>query len=190
MAAITTICTKALDPVHKATAEVVVMMLFTLALSLLLIPFPFFFFWHKQQFHLHSRPLISERPRLNQDTRGLKQRGTCWRICSWNASLRLRPDWAQGGESRRYLFESLHGVWWCPHGCGACYPWIKTQLRWGYVALFKPADVYARMGFVHPPIWPWRWGKTRYICMFTPYKPTIDAWRSNHQLRMTQRSHC
>lgn len=107
---------------------------------------------HKQQFHLHSRPLISEGPRLNQDTRGLKQRGTCWRIYCWIWSLRLRPDWAQGGESRRYLFESLHSVWWCPHGCGACYPWIKPQLRRDYVALFKPASVYGWMGSVHSPI--------------------------------------
>ena len=129
MAAITTNCTKAPDTVHKAMAEVIVMMLFTLALSLLLIRFPFFSSRLKQQFHLHSRPLISERPRLNQDTRGLRQRGTCRRICCWNAPLRLRPDWAQGGESGRYLFESLNSVWWCPHGCRACYPWIKTQLR-------------------------------------------------------------
>lgn len=83
---------------------------------------------------------------------GLKQRGTCWRIYCWIWSLRLRPDWAQGGERRRYLFESLHSVWWCPHGCGACYPWIKTQLRRGYVALFKPASVHAWMGSVHSPI--------------------------------------
>lgn len=80
-----------------------------------------------------------------------------------------------GGESRRYLFESLHSVWWCPHGCGACYPWIKTQLRRGYVALFKPANVYAWMGSVHPPIWPRRWGKTRYLFMYTSYEPTINA---------------
>lgn len=33
-----------------------------------------------------------------------------------------------GGPERRYLFESLHSVCWCPRGCAACYPWIKTQL--------------------------------------------------------------
>lgn len=40
-----------------------------------------------------------------------------------------------GWERRWMLFESLHSVWRCPHGCGACYPQKKNTT--GATCLFK-----------------------------------------------------
>lgn len=131
------------------------MMLFTLALSLSLIPF--FSPLHKQQFHLHSRPLISKGPRLNQDTRGLKQRGTCWRIYCWIWSLRLRPDWAQGGRKQALsLWKSpqclVMSSWlWSllsmdknttqTRLCGSLQTCQASTLEWApFTLLFNPED--------------------------------------------------
>ena len=122
-------------------------------------------FWHTQSFPLHFPPLFFKHSsgrqwlRLHQDTRGAEAAGDKPEGTLMKHVFTTKARLGSGGERRWLLFESLHSVWRCgPHGCGACYPWKKTRLRWGYMPLSKPTHTPAWMAAVHllPSLLHWK----------------------------------
>ena len=93
---------------------------------------------------------------------GLKQRGTCQRVRSWNMSWRLRPDWAQGergdGCSLKVSGDVVHMA-----ADLIIHEQKKKQDSEGATCFtMKPTHTSARAHSVHPPM-----------------SLTIEIWRHN-----------